>query len=148
MRTIPTLALVGTALLSVGVARADVTGVYEVKYEEVSTNCTTQRLVYAPGNLTVKVRGTQLIVDIDRTPEMVGPPSKNGKVSATSKRGKTMIEGMQGVFSVAGRITSDGLLFLTMIGEYSASGKPLCTQSWNVSGPKAPPAAKPAKPAK
>jgi hypothetical protein len=150
MRTTPTLAvLVGTALSSAGVARADdVAGVYEVKYEEVSTNCTTTRLTYAPGNLTVKLRGKQLIVDIARTPEMVGTAAKNGKVSATSKRGGTMIEGMQGVFSVAGRITPEGTLFLTMIGEYSANGKPLCTQSWNVSGPRAAATAKPAKPAK
>src|SRR4051812_22134393 len=86
-------------------APADVSGTYEVKYEEVSTNCTTQRLTYPPGVLKVKVRGNSMIVDIDRTPEMVGVPQKNGKVSAQSKPGSTMIGGMDGVFSVAGRIT-------------------------------------------
>lgn len=140
MRTTQQLAvLVGVAsvLALGGVARADDAGVYEVKYEEVSTNCTTTRLTYAPGTLTVKVRGNQMIVDIERTPEMVGAVTKNGKVSAKSKSGSTMIEGMKGVFSVAGRITPDGVLFLVMVGEYSdAKGKALCTQSWNVTGPK------------
>lgn len=132
------LAGVSSVLLAAsGTARADVAGVYEVKYEEVSTNCTTTRLTYAPGNLTVKVRGSQLVVDIDRTPEMVGAVPKNGKISAKSKLGGTMIQGMKGVFSVAGRITPEGLLYLVMVGEYSANGKALCTQSWNVSGPKA-----------
>jgi len=138
------LAGVSAVLLAGGIARADIAGVYEVKYEEVSTNCTTTKLAYGPGNLTVKVRGNQLVVDIDRTPEMIGASPKSGKISAKSKLGGTMIDGMKGVFSVAGRITPEGLLYLVMVGEYSANGKSLCTQSWNVSGPKA--GATPAKP--
>lgn len=147
MRTnLSVLAGVAAVVLAAAPARADVSGVYEVKYDEVSTNCTTQRLTYAPGLLRVKVRGNSLIVDIDRTPEMVGVPAKNGKVSAKSKAGGTMLEGMKGVFSVAGRITPEGMLHLVMVGEYSANGRALCTQSWNVSGPKAPPSATPSKP--
>lgn len=134
MRT--TLSVLAGVALYASPARADVSGTYEVKYEEVSTNCTANRLTYAPGLLQVKVRGNSLIVDIDRTPEMVGVPQKNGKVSAKSKAGGTMIDGMTGVFSVAGRITDDGMLHFVMVGEYSASGKSLCTQSWNVSGPR------------
>jgi hypothetical protein len=137
MRTTHQLAAVVTGVLAAtGVAHADVPGVYEVKYEEVSSNCTTAKLAYAPGPLTMKLRGNQLVVDIDRTPEMLGAPPKNGKISAKSKLGGTMIDGMKGVFSVAGRLTSEGTLYLVMIGEYSANGKPLCTQTWNVSGAK------------
>jgi hypothetical protein len=45
---------------------------------------------------------------------------------------------MDGVFTVAGRVTpEDGMLSLTLIGEYQAGGKPLCTQSWSLSGLKA-----------
>ena len=51
---------------------------------------------------------------------------------------------MDGVFTVAGRITGEGMLSLTLIGEYQAGGKPLCTQSWSLSGLKA---AAPDKPA-
>lgn len=145
--TLSVLAGVATALVASS-ARADVAGTYEVKYEEVSTNCTTQRLTYPPGMLKVKVKGNSMIIDIDRTPEMVGVPQKSGKVSAKSKLGNTMIAGMDGVFSVAGRITEDGMLHFVMVGEYSASGKSLCTQSWNVSGPRAAAGATPTKPPK
>jgi len=81
-------------------------------------------------------KGTSIIVDIDRTPRMHGLPAKNGKISAKSKLSATMIEGMLGVFSVAGKVTPEGQLSLVMVGEYSAQGKPLCTQSWNVIGPR------------
>ena len=124
-------------LLAATPAFADINGTYDVKFEDVSTNCTTQRLTYKPQQISVKLKGNQVTVDIDRTPVMTGVPQKNGKVSAKSKAGDTMIEGMKGVFSVAGRITNDGSLSFVMVGEYStAQGKPLCTQSWNVSGPK------------
>ena len=151
MRTTLKLVVLASVLAATGVAHADVGGTYEVKYEEVSSNCTTTKLAYAPGPLAVKQKGNQLVVDIDRTPEMIGAPAKNGKLSAKSKLGGTMIDGMKGVFSVAGRITPEGTLYLVMIGEYSANGKPLCTQTWNVSGAKQGSAAAsptPAKPSK
>jgi hypothetical protein len=144
--TVQPLLALATLLAATGVAHADAGGIYEVKYEEVSSNCTTTKLAYAPGPINVKVKGNQLIVDIDRTPEMIGAPPKNGKVSAKSKLGGTMVDGMKGVFSVAGRITPEGTLYLVMIGEYSVEGKPLCTQSWNLSGAKQ--GTTPAKPAK
>src|SRR5262245_32103892 len=108
--TLSVLAGVATVAVAASTARADISGTYEVKYEEVSTNCTRERLTYSPGLLKVKVKGNSLIVDIDRTPEMVGVPQKNGKVSARSKAGNTMMKDMDGVFSVAGRITDDGML--------------------------------------
>ncbi len=132
MRTVLILfALVASA----GIARADVTGVYDVKYEEIANNCA-HPLRYPPGKLTIKIVGRSLTVDIDRTPLMGGVPTKTNKVSAKSKRGGTMIDGMQGIFSVAGAVTPEGLLRLVMVGEYSAKGKPLCSQSWKVSGPR------------
>src|SRR5262245_15747270 len=86
---------------------ANVAGTYEVKYEEVSTNCGDRKLQYPPGKLKIEVKGRQLLVDIDRTPAMYGVPAPNGKVSAKSRIGDTMMGGMRGVFSVAGRITSE-----------------------------------------
>jgi len=121
-------------LAMTSLAAADPTGIYDVKYEEVSTNCTSP-LRYQPGKLTIKIIGRSLTVDIDRTPLMGGIPADD-KISAKSKSGGTMVEGMTGVFSVAGKVTKEGLLHLVMVGEYSANGKPLCTQSWNVSGPR------------
>jgi hypothetical protein len=141
-------AVLAGVLLMTGVAHADVAGVYDVKYEEVSSNCTRGKLAYAPSPLTVKVKGNQLTVDIDRTPLMVGALPKHGNISAKSKLGGTMIDGMKGVFSVAGRITPEGTLYLVMTGEYSENGKPLCTQTWNLSGAKqgSAPAPAPKKP--
>ncbi|MBA3819829.1 MAG: hypothetical protein H0X17_13115 [Deltaproteobacteria bacterium] len=118
-------------------ASADVSGTYDVKFEDVSTNCTTQKLTYKPQPISVKVKANTLTIDIDLMPVLTGVPQKTGKVSAKSRAGSTMIGGMKGVFSVAGRITPDGNLSLVMVGEYSTEqGKPLCTQSWNVSGPR------------
>lgn len=117
-------------------ARADdLAGSYEVKFEQVSTNCEHPVAYPQHGSIKIEVKGNDLQVDIERTPLMVGKPTKNGKVSATSPRaGHTPVEGMDGVFSVAGKISPDGIVSLVMIGEYQAAGKPLCTQSWNLSG--------------
>ena len=139
MRTITAVLVLLCAL--VGTASADVTGTYDVKFEEVSTNCQSP-LKYPHGKITVQVKGNTLIVDIYRTPRMHGIPAKNNKISAKSKLSATMVEGMLGVFSVAGKVTPEGQLSLVMVGEYSAAGKPLCTQSWNVIGPRGTPAPK------
>jgi len=131
--------LAGLAIaLSVGTAAADgVAGVYDVKYEEVSTNCQSP-LKYPHGKMDVKItKGSSITVDIDRTPLMLGSVGKGGKISAKSKSGPTSLDGMNGVFSVAGKISPEGMLTLVMVGEYSASGKALCSQSWNVVGSKA-----------
>jgi hypothetical protein len=116
---------------------------YEVKFEQVSTNCEHPLSYPARGSIRIDVKGDDLQVDIDRTPLMVGKVAKGGpktepkygKISAKSPRpGHTPIEGMDGMFSVAGRITEDGMVSLVMVGEYQTGGRPLCTQSWNLSG--------------
>jgi hypothetical protein len=116
---------------------------YEVKFEQVSTNCEHPLSYPARGSIRIEVKGDDLQVDIERTPLMVGKVAKSGsktepkteKISAKSPRpGHTPIEGMDGMFSVAGRVTGDGMVSLVMIGEYQTGGRPLCTQSWNLSG--------------
>jgi len=141
-------AMLGLVLLATTapVYADDLAGSYEVKFEQVSSNCEHPIAYPQHGSIKIEVKGSDLQVDIERTPLMVGKPTKNGKISAKSPRpGHTPIQGMDGVFSVAGRVTSEGLLSLVMIGEYQASGKPLCTQSWNLSGLRAQPD-KPDKP--
>lgn len=136
MRAITTILVGLVGVLGAGTASADVAGIYDVKFEEVSTNCSSP-LRYPNGSkLTITVKGNSLTVDIDRTPLMIGVPAKTGKVSAKSKSGSTMVEGMKGIFSVAGKVTPEGLLHLVMVGEYTANGKALCSQSWNVTGPR------------
>ena len=145
MRTIASL--FGVALVLAGSSTAsadDVAGSYDVKYEEVSTNCPSP-LKYQHGKLDVKTKGSSVTVDIDRTPLMQGSVAKAGKVSAKSKNGPTMLDGMSGSFSVAGKITPEGMLSFVMVGEYTAGGKSLCSQSWNVVGSRVD-ATKPAPP--
>ncbi|CAN5917621.1 hypothetical protein BH11MYX3_BH11MYX3_14310 [soil metagenome] len=137
MRT--TASLLGMALVLAVSSTAfadDVAGTYDVKYEEVSTNCPSP-LKYQHGKLDVKTKGTSVTVDIDRTPVMQGSVAKAGKVSAKSKNGPTMLDGMSGSFSVAGKITPEGMLSFVMVGEYTAGGKLLCSHSWNVVGSRA-----------
>jgi hypothetical protein len=130
----------------------DAAGSYEVKFEQVSTNCEHPLAYPQHGSIKIEVKGSELKVDIERTPLMVGKPARTGNVNKVSARspkpGHTPIEGMDGAFSVEGRITGeDGMLSLVMVGEYQTAGKPLCSQSWNLTGLRARPD-KPDKPKK
>lgn len=131
------VAVAGVLAIGGGVASADVAGTYDVKFEEVSTNCTQHKLAYRAGKLEVRVKGNSVVVDVERTPEMVGSMQKAGKLSAKSRLKDTTLEGMKGVFSIAGRVSTDGAITLVLVGEYSANGKALCTQAWNVTGTRA-----------
>jgi hypothetical protein len=137
-------AVLGSVLASVLVAAAapayaddPVAGAYEAKFEQIGNNCEHSITYPARGMVKIDVKSGDLQVDIERTPLMLGKPRKDGKINAKSRPGHTAVEGMDGVFTVAGRITGEGMLSLTLIGEYQAGGKPLCTQSWSLSGLKA-----------
>ena len=140
--------LASVLLASVVPAYADdaVAGSYEAKFEQIGSNCEHSISYSARGVVKIEVKSGDLQVDIERTPLMIGKPRKDGKINAKSRLGHTRVEGMDGVFTVAGRITpEEGMLSLTLIGEYQAGGKPLCTQSWSLSGLKAKPDEPPAK---
>ena len=65
---------------------------------------------------------------------MVGAsPGRDGKLKAASKLGPSTIDGLDGRFSVSGRV-SDGMMQLVFVAEYFHKRKPFCVQSWNVSG--------------
>jgi hypothetical protein len=139
MRNLASRSAVLALVVAAGAATAHadelVAGSYDVKFEQVSTNCEHPLAYPQRGSIKIELKGGDVQVDIDRTPIMVGKPAKTGKLSARSpKPGHTPIEGMDGVFSVAGRITGEGMLSLVMVGEYQTAGRPLCTQSWNLSG--------------
>ena len=110
-------------------------GVYEVKYDEVGNSCTQVGMSRAGrGTVALKNKKRKLLVDIERIPSMVGVmPRADGKINARSKLGPSTIEGLDGQFSVVGRV-SDGMLQLVFVAEYFHKRKPYCTQSWNVSG--------------
>ncbi len=127
------------SLASVTVAAADnadqVSGRFDVKYEEVTSNCENTGMALTRGSLAVtKRKSSSVAVDIERIPIMAGAASKGGRVKATSKLGKTSIKGLDGRFSVAGTVNDDGVLQMVFVAEYYLQGKAYCTQSWNISG--------------
>ena len=123
----------------------DVLGAYDVRYEEVSSNCEQTSIAMSRGTIDITKRKGQVVVDILRFPLMYGAPGKGGKVRAASKLDKSSIEGVDGKFSVAGRV-DEGLISLVFVAEYYVKGKPLCSQTWNVSGQRSTSAEKTEKP--
>lgn len=144
------IVVAAVAAVAAPVYADELTGSYDVKFEQVSTNCEHPLNYSEVKTLKIDVKGGDVQVVIERNPPMVGKSAKTNtnKISAKSpKPSPTSMAGMDGVFSVAGRVTPEGMLSLVMVGEYQAAGKPLCTQSWNLSGLKAQPD-KPNKPDK
>jgi hypothetical protein len=146
MRTIRPVAalLFVAALASPAVADNKVDGSYEVKFEEMSTNCDPPRFAYQRGSVKIDSAKSSLRVNIvtDLTSgatikEMNGIPGKSGKISAkTPKKLATSVQGLDGRYSVSGRVDESGVLQLVLVAEFSKTGetKTLCTQSWNLSG--------------
>jgi len=133
---IAALALVATASVADAQKKdAAVTGKYEVRYEEVSSNCTQTSIALTRGTLAINKKSKQLVVDIENFPLMYGAPAKTGKVRASSKIAPSSIEGVDGKFSVAGRV-DEGLIQLVFVAEYYVDSKPFCSQTWNVTGAK------------
>lgn len=133
------LVTLATAMLAPAVALADnadvVAGTFDVKYEEVTSNCTNTGMVMTRGTVAIaKRKASTVAVDIERIPVMTGSAVKGGRVKATSKLGKTSIQGLDGRFSVAGTVNGDGVMNVVFVAEYYVDGKAYCTQSWNVSG--------------
>src|SRR4051812_43675646 len=126
----------GLAMPAVALAD-DVSGSYDAKFEEMSTNCSPPPVAYTRGNVRIDVTKGSLKVNIDTIPQMAGIPAKSGKISAkTIKKQATTVQGLDGKYGVSGRVDDNGVLQLVLVAEYTRSdnGKPHCTQSWNVSG--------------
>lgn len=124
--------------LTSGTAAAqNVAGNYEVKFEEMSTNCDPVRFTYTRGIVRIDTGKSSLRVNIETIPQMAGVPAKSGKISAkTPKKVATTIDGIDGKYGVSGRVDDSGVLELVLVAELfrKDNGKPLCTQSWNLRG--------------
>jgi hypothetical protein len=128
----------------------DVAGSYEVKFEEMSTNCSPPPVTYTRGVVRIDANKS-LRVNIETIPQMVGIPAKSGKINAkTTKKVATTVQGLDGKYGVSGRVDDNGVLQLVLVAEYTRqdNGKPHCTQSWNVSGVRGKAATPEQKPAK
>jgi hypothetical protein len=134
------LAIVSTLVMATAAPAVaqPVAGSYEVKFEEMSTNCDPVLFTYKQGVVTVATAKSSMRVNIDTIRrEMAGIPQKSGKISAkTPKKVATTIDGVDGKYGVSGRVDDSGVLELVLVAELFRhdTGKPLCTQSWNVRG--------------
>jgi hypothetical protein len=137
-------ALAGAALLSVGVRASvaqprqapRVAGKYSATFQEVASNCSGMGMSLRSAPIELAQSGQRNVqVTVPGVPIMRGVVSRAGKFKAEAKRGKTATQGVDGRFSVAGRVDEKGIQFL-FIAEYYRSGRPMCTQSWNASGPR------------
>lgn len=137
MRTNRLVAILIALSASTAVAEPTVPGTYDVKFEEMSTNCDPPRFSYNRGTVRINTAKSSLTVNIETIPQMNGVPAKSGKITAkTPKKLATTVQGLDGKYSVSGRVDDSGVLQLVLVAEYTKTGetKTLCTQSWNVSG--------------
>ncbi len=125
------------ALAAPAVAQS-VAGSYEVKFEEMSTNCDPVRFTYTRSVVRIGTPGkNSLTVNIETIPQLAGIPAKSGKINAkTPKKVATTIDGVDGKYGASGRVDDSGVLELVLVAELfrKDNGKPLCTQSWNLRG--------------
>ncbi len=135
-RAVLAAALLVTALAT-PVAAQNVAGSYEVKFEEMATNCDPVRFTYTRGIIKVDTGKSSLRVNIDTIAQMTGVPQKSGKINAkTPKKSATTVDGIDGKYAISGRVDDTGVVELVLVGEFFRhdNGKPLCTQSWNIRG--------------
>lgn len=119
-----------------GDAPPKVEGKYAARFEVVANNCSKAGMSLSSATVEVsQPKPRSASVTIPAVPIMGGVVSRGGKFRAVAKRGKTAIQGVEGRFSVAGRVEKGTIQFL-FIAEYFEGDKPLCTQSWNARGPR------------
>jgi hypothetical protein len=117
-------------------ATAKVAGKYAATFLEVANNCSGMGMSLREATVELFQSNERAVqVTMPSVPIMRGVVSQAGKFKAEAKRGKTAIEGVDGRFSVAGRVDDKGIQFL-FIAEYYRGARPMCTQSWNASGPR------------
>lgn len=111
-------------------------GKYTASFMEVSNNCSGIGMSLREATVELFQSNERSVqVTVPAVPIMRGVASQAGKFKADAKRGKTATDGVDGRFSVAGRVDEKGIQFL-FIAEYYRGTKPICTQSWNASGPR------------
>src|SRR5690349_18519465 len=122
MRTNRLVAGVFLMALAASPAMAEITvaGSYDVKFEEMSTNCDPPRFSYNRGTVRIDVNKGSLRVNIDTIPQMFGVPAKSGKVTAKMpKKQATTVQGLDGKYSVSGRVDDSGVLQLVLVAEFT-----------------------------
>jgi hypothetical protein len=132
-----TSAFVLAAMASPAAAQ-QVAGSYEVKFEEMSTNCSPPPVSYGRTTLKIDVAKNSLRVNIDALRrELVGIPQKSGKINAKTTRPlASTVQGLDVKYGISGRVDDNGVVQLVLVAEYirQDTKKPHCSQSWNITG--------------
>ncbi|RMH40424.1 MAG: hypothetical protein D6689_13860 [Deltaproteobacteria bacterium] len=119
----------------------DIVGDYKVKFDEIANNCTQTGMSLRKGVVTLAIdrkgnRKRWFSVSIPIAPVMFGSEPRDGKFRVRAPRAGTGIRGVLGEFNASGRAASGVIQFVYIAEFFTKDGKPLCTQSWNVSGVK------------
>ena len=115
-----------------------VVGVYDVKFETMTSDCNPTPISLARGTLTIAVTKTGVTLDVSPFPRLDGAVAKDGKITVGSKRVfGTTVMGLLAKYSATGVVTS-GKLELLFVAEYikQTGGKPHCKQPWKLTGEK------------
>ncbi len=134
MRMLPALFVL--ALASPALADDDVTGTYDVKYEDAGNTCSNNPVTLTKGTMTIAIKKGALDVSFDKAFWLTGKPSKDGTINAkTAKLIGTSMGGLSARYSVVGKAENGSLtLALTAMYIRQDTNKPYCAQTWNVSG--------------
>lgn len=110
---------------------AKVSGSYAVAFEVVANNCKDARIKLDRETLVVSQKGRAVSIAIEGVPEMKGQLGRRGKLRADAPRSRG--GDADSSYGISGRIAS-GKLHMVFIAEYFRGDKPLCTQSFSVTG--------------
>jgi hypothetical protein len=137
--TVLLAAFAALAVLAARRVRADepappVDGSFAVEFKEIANNCSDTGMSLRKGTVTLakQDKGKDEIT-VPMAATMVGRIGKDGKFMAHAKLGGTGIAGLQGKFSISGRV-EDARIQLVFSAEYYRDQRPLCTKSWNGAG--------------
>jgi len=116
----------------------DITGVYDVKFETMASDCNPPPVALGRGKLTIGSKKGSLTLDVSPLPQLAGGAADEGKVTFKSNRvfGTTVV-GLLAKYSASGD-AKGGKIDLLLVADYikQTDSKPYCKQSWKVTGDK------------
>jgi hypothetical protein len=125
-------------LLASSAFAEDITGVYDVKFETMASDCNPPPVALGRGKLTIGSKKGTLTLDVSPIPQLAGGEANDGKVTFRSNRvfGTTVV-GLLAKYSATGD-AKGGKIDLLLIADYikQTDSKPYCKQSWKVTGDK------------
>jgi hypothetical protein len=125
-------------LLASSAFAEDITGVYDVKFETMASDCNPPPVALGRGKLTIGSKKGTLTLDVSPIPQLAGGEANEGKVTFRSNRvfGTTVV-GLLAKYSATGD-AKGGKVDLLLVADYikQTDSKPYCKQSWKVTGDK------------